>query len=209
MSPNNSAITLRCVSVNVESLSLEPPVRNTIHSSNVILAFLFNPHLIGYHLLFEIDNAGRSDDGIDQAGSGVADDCTCSSGVVSSSICSSSGIDETEGLSLVSVVIQAVYLAEAAVFEERRAAVLMNLLVVEEEVVDEVETQVVFSVKHVSFSSFFVLQPNQLGAGQYDHGPLTSPELSPTFCDLHELGRNWIPTCGGEESLSCRLLASL
>ncbi|GJY27466.1 hypothetical protein Tco_0403233 [Tanacetum coccineum] len=46
-----SAITLRCVSVNVESLSLEPLVRNTIHSSDVILAFLFNPHLIGYHLL--------------------------------------------------------------------------------------------------------------------------------------------------------------
>ncbi|GJR59335.1 hypothetical protein Tco_1501497 [Tanacetum coccineum] len=64
----------------------------------------------------------------------------------------------------------------------------MNLLVVEEEVADEL---------------------NQLGAGQRDHGLLTSPELRTTSCDLHELGRNWIPTCGGEESLSYRLLASL
>ncbi|GKE13494.1 hypothetical protein Tco_1417045 [Tanacetum coccineum] len=69
---------------------------------------------------------GRSDDGMDQACSGVADDCTCSSGVVSSSICSSLGIDETDGLSLVSVVVQAVYLAEAGVFEELGAAVLVD-----------------------------------------------------------------------------------
>ncbi|GKE32358.1 hypothetical protein Tco_1451680, partial [Tanacetum coccineum] len=132
-----------------------------------------------------------SDDGMDQAGSGVA------------------GIDKTDGLSLASVVVQAVYSAEAAVFEELRAAVLMNLLVVEEEVADEVETQVVFSVNHVSFSSFFVLQPNQLGVSQCDHRPLNSQELRTASCDLHELGRNWIPTCGGEESLSCRLLESL
>ncbi|GKG55408.1 hypothetical protein Tco_0572048, partial [Tanacetum coccineum] len=79
----------------------------------------------------------------------------------------------------------------------------MNLLVVEEEVADEVETQVVFSVKHVSFSSFFVLHQNQLGAGQCDHRLLTSPELHTAFCDLHKLGRNWIPTCSGEESHSC------
>ncbi|GKG12332.1 hypothetical protein Tco_0346569 [Tanacetum coccineum] len=85
----------------------------------------------------------------------------------------------------------------------------MNLLVVEEEVADEVKTQVVFSVNHVSFSSFFVLQPNQLGASQCNHMPLTSPELCITSCDLYELGRNWIPTCSGEESLSCWLLASL
>ncbi|GKD18701.1 hypothetical protein Tco_1207859, partial [Tanacetum coccineum] len=103
---------------------------------------------------------GRSDEGMDQAGSGVADDCTYSSRVVSSSICSSSGIDKTDGLSLVSVVVQAVYSAEAAVFEELGASV-------------------------------------PLGAGQCDHGPLTSPELRISFCDLHELGRNWIPTCGG------------
>ncbi|GKG00091.1 hypothetical protein Tco_0301781, partial [Tanacetum coccineum] len=45
--------------------------------------------------------------------------------------------------------------------------------------------------------------PNQLGVGQCDHGPLTSPKLRTASCDLHELGRNWIPTCGGEESLSC------
>ncbi|GJU80949.1 hypothetical protein Tco_1283314 [Tanacetum coccineum] len=152
---------------------------------------------------------GRSNDGMDQAGYGVADDYTCSSGFISSSICSSSGIDETDSLSLVLVVVQAVYSAEADVFEELGAAVLMNLLVVEEEVADEVETQVVFSVRHVSFSSFFMLQQNQLGADQCDHGPLTSLELRTAFCDLHELGRNWIPTCVGEESLSCRLLASL
>ncbi|GKE75568.1 hypothetical protein Tco_1537609, partial [Tanacetum coccineum] len=28
------------------------------------------------------------------------------------------------------------------------------------------------------------------GDGQCDHGPLTSPELRTTFCDLYELGRN-------------------
>ncbi|GKD26389.1 hypothetical protein Tco_1232603, partial [Tanacetum coccineum] len=37
---------------------------------------------------------------------------------------SSSGIDETDGLSLVSVVVQAVYSTEAAVFEELGAVVL-------------------------------------------------------------------------------------
>ncbi|GKC71561.1 hypothetical protein Tco_1117444, partial [Tanacetum coccineum] len=36
----------------------------------------------------------------------------------------------------------------------------LDLQVVEEGVADEVETQVVFLVTHVSFSSFFVLQPN-------------------------------------------------
>ncbi|GKD10991.1 hypothetical protein Tco_1190676 [Tanacetum coccineum] len=69
---------------------------------------------------------GRSDDRMVQAGSGVADDCTYSSRVVSSSICSSSGIDETDGLSLVSVVIQAIYSAETTVFEELGAAVLID-----------------------------------------------------------------------------------
>ncbi|GKG05270.1 hypothetical protein Tco_0325356, partial [Tanacetum coccineum] len=63
----------------------------------------------------------------------------------------------------------------------------MDLQVVEEGVTDEVEIQVVFLVNHVSYSSFFVLQPNQLGAGQSDHGPLTSPELPTSSCDLHEL----------------------
>ncbi|GJW49716.1 hypothetical protein Tco_0091067 [Tanacetum coccineum] len=114
---------------------------------------------------------GRSDDGMDQASSGVADECTCSSGAVSSSICRSLGIDKIDGLSRVSVVVQAVYSAKVVIFEELGAAV------VEEGVADEVETQVVFLVNHVSFSSFFMLQPNQLGAGQSDHGPLTSPEL--------------------------------
>ncbi|GKD75133.1 hypothetical protein Tco_1333415 [Tanacetum coccineum] len=85
----------------------------------------------------------------------------------------------------------------------------INLLVVEEEVAHEVETQVVFSVKHVSFSSFFMLQPNRLGAGQCDREALTSPELRTASCGLHELGRNWIPICGGEESLLCQLLANL
>ncbi|GKG46157.1 hypothetical protein Tco_0498603, partial [Tanacetum coccineum] len=61
-----------------------------------------------------------------QAGSGVADDCTYSSGVVSPSICSSSGIDETDDLSLVSVVVQAIYSAKIAVFEELGAAVLVD-----------------------------------------------------------------------------------
>ncbi|GKA52890.1 hypothetical protein Tco_0746205 [Tanacetum coccineum] len=70
-------------------------------------------------------------------------------------------------------------------------------------VADEVETQVVFSVNHVSFSSFFMLQPNQLGAGQSDHGLLTSPMLRTAFCNLHKLCRSWIPTCSGEESLLC------
>ncbi|GJT63393.1 hypothetical protein Tco_1006926 [Tanacetum coccineum] len=103
---------------------------------------------------------GRSDDGIDQAGSGVADECTCSSGAKSASICRSSVIDKTDGLSLVSVVIQAVYSAKVAVFEELGAA------------------------------------PNQLGASQSDHNPLTFPEIRTASCDLHELHRIWFPTCG-------------
>ncbi|GKF79839.1 hypothetical protein Tco_0235407 [Tanacetum coccineum] len=135
--------------------------------------------------------------------SSSSDECTCSSGAESASICRSSGIDETNGLSLMSVVVQAIYSAEVDVFEELGAAV------VEEGVADEVETQVVFLVKHASFSSFFVLQPNQLGAGQSDHGPLTSPELRTSSCDLHELRRIWFPTCDGEESLSCQLLENL
>nr|GFC79577.1 hypothetical protein [Tanacetum cinerariifolium] len=58
-------------------------------------------------------------------------ECACSSGTVSSSICRSLGIDETDGLSLVSVVVQAVYSIEAAsieaaVFEELGAAVLLD-----------------------------------------------------------------------------------
>ncbi|GJV99071.1 hypothetical protein Tco_1554323 [Tanacetum coccineum] len=69
---------------------------------------------------------GRSDDGMDQAGSGVVDECTCSSGVESSFICRSSGINETDGLSLVSIVIQAVYSADAGVFEELRAVVVFD-----------------------------------------------------------------------------------
>ncbi|GJW56414.1 hypothetical protein Tco_0103145 [Tanacetum coccineum] len=47
MSPNSSAITFRCVSVNVESLSLEPPVRDTIHSGDVILVFLLHSTMMG------------------------------------------------------------------------------------------------------------------------------------------------------------------
>nr|GEY35405.1 hypothetical protein [Tanacetum cinerariifolium] len=106
----------------------------------------------------------RSDDGMDHAGSGVADKCTCSSGAISSSICSYSGIDKTDGMSLMSVVIQAVYSAEAAVFEELREILKsqMDLPVVEEEVADEVETQ-------------------------------TSPELRTASCDLHELYRSCFP----------------
>nr|GFC98340.1 hypothetical protein [Tanacetum cinerariifolium] len=46
------------------------------------------------------------------------DECTCSSGAISSSIYRYSRIDETDGLSLVSVVVQDVYSAEAAVFKE-------------------------------------------------------------------------------------------
>ncbi|GJW62275.1 hypothetical protein Tco_0111610 [Tanacetum coccineum] len=69
----------------------------------------------------------------------------------------------------------------------------IDLQVVEERVADEVETQVVFLMTHVSFSSFFVLQPNQLGAGQSDHGPLTSPGLCTASCDLHELRRIFFP----------------
>ncbi|GKE87920.1 hypothetical protein Tco_1565395, partial [Tanacetum coccineum] len=38
----------------------------------------------------------------------------------------SSGIDETDGLNLVSIVVQAVYSADVAVFEELRAAVLFD-----------------------------------------------------------------------------------
>ncbi|GKA21843.1 hypothetical protein Tco_0707805 [Tanacetum coccineum] len=101
-----------------------------------------------------MDLAGKE---IDEVGSGVADECTYLPGVVSSSICSSSRIDETNGLSLISVVVQAVYSAEAAVLEELGAAVLMDMLVEEEEVVDEEETHVVFLVNPISFSSFFML----------------------------------------------------
>nr|GFB01537.1 hypothetical protein [Tanacetum cinerariifolium] len=59
-----------------------------------------------------------SDDGIDQAGSGVADECACASGAISSFICRSSGVEETDNLSLVSVIVQALYSAKATVFED-------------------------------------------------------------------------------------------
>ncbi|GJY01982.1 hypothetical protein Tco_0360134 [Tanacetum coccineum] len=39
--------------------------------------------------------------------------------------------------------------------------------------------------------------PNQLGVVQSDHGPLTSPELHTTSCDLHELCRIWFSQFGG------------
>nr|GFD08904.1 hypothetical protein [Tanacetum cinerariifolium] len=47
-----------------------------------------------------------------------SDECAYASGARLSSICRSSGIDKTNGLSLVSVVFQAVYSTEAVVFEE-------------------------------------------------------------------------------------------
>ncbi|GKG56692.1 hypothetical protein Tco_0580016, partial [Tanacetum coccineum] len=53
-------------------------------------------------------------------------ECTCSSRAESASICRSSGIDETDNLSLVLVVVQAVYSTEVAVFEELGAAVLFD-----------------------------------------------------------------------------------
>ncbi|GJQ91043.1 hypothetical protein Tco_0002182 [Tanacetum coccineum] len=53
------------------------------------------------------------------------------------------------------------------------------------------------------------VEPNWLGAGQCGHGTLTSPELRTAACGRHELGRSWIHTCGGEEYLSCQLLANL
>ncbi|GKD28686.1 hypothetical protein Tco_1239464, partial [Tanacetum coccineum] len=108
-----------------------------------------------------------SDDGMDQAGSGVADECTCSSGAELASIFRSLGIDESDGLSLVSVVE-------------------------EEEVVEMIQ-------KRQRILKFQIdLQPNQLGVGQSDHGPLTSLELCTTSCDLYEIRRIWFPTCGGE-----------
>nr|GEY41807.1 putative zinc finger, CCHC-type [Tanacetum cinerariifolium] len=89
---------------------------------------------------------GTSYDGMDHAGSGVtglssssgfhqsyrkftlgiwaspmsssSDECTCASGAISSSICRSSGVEETDNLSLVSVIVQALYSTEADVFEE-------------------------------------------------------------------------------------------
>ncbi|GKA55181.1 hypothetical protein Tco_0754130 [Tanacetum coccineum] len=63
----------------------------------------------------------------------------------------------------------------------------MDLQVVEEEVADE---------------------PNSLGRSQSITVHLTLTELRTDSCDLHELRRIWFPTCGGEESLSCQLLAS-
>nr|GEX77727.1 reverse transcriptase domain-containing protein [Tanacetum cinerariifolium] len=85
--------------------------------------------------------------GMDQAGSGVAgpsssksgfhqscikftlgiwsflmslssDECTCSSRAESSSICRSSRINETDGLNLMTEVVQAVYSADTTVFDE-------------------------------------------------------------------------------------------
>nr|GEW10565.1 hypothetical protein [Tanacetum cinerariifolium] len=46
------------------------------------------------------------------------DECACVSGAISSSICSSSGVEETDSLSLVSVVVQALYSTKAAALEE-------------------------------------------------------------------------------------------
>nr|GEW55786.1 hypothetical protein [Tanacetum cinerariifolium] len=167
MCPDCTAITFKGVSINVESLSLEPPVRDTIHYSNIILALLFNPNLICqelvsfFHLIlkmnyirmkdfddfkcraFQLDaradaqlfvGTGTSDDGINQTGSGVAghsssrgfhqsclkftlgiwallmslssNDCAYSLGSISSSICRFAGVNEIDGLSLMSVVVQ-------------------------------------------------------------------------------------------------------
>nr|GEV89822.1 hypothetical protein [Tanacetum cinerariifolium] len=58
------------------------------------------------------------DDGMEHASSGVADECTYSSRAESSSICRSLGINKRDGLNLVSEVVQAVYSADATVFEE-------------------------------------------------------------------------------------------
>ncbi|GKC18241.1 hypothetical protein Tco_1015023 [Tanacetum coccineum] len=79
----------------------------------------------------------------------------------------------------------------------------------EKEEVDEVETQVVFLVSHASFSSFYMPQLDQIGANPCYHGPLTSPELHTSACDLYEFGRSWIPIFGYEGSLSCQLLVGL
>ncbi|GKD36480.1 hypothetical protein Tco_1251989, partial [Tanacetum coccineum] len=54
------------------------------------------------------------------------DEYACSSAIVSSSIWSSSRMDETKGLILMSVVVQALYSTEATVFEELGAAVLID-----------------------------------------------------------------------------------
>ncbi|GKD17062.1 hypothetical protein Tco_1206220, partial [Tanacetum coccineum] len=67
---------------------------------------------------------GRSDDRMDQAGSGVAG-LSSVTGFYQFFL-SSSGIDKTDGLSLVSVVVQAVYSVKAAVFEELGASVLID-----------------------------------------------------------------------------------
>ncbi|GKC11469.1 hypothetical protein Tco_1008251, partial [Tanacetum coccineum] len=157
---------------------------------------------------------GRLDNEIDQAGSGVAGLSSSESDFHQSCFKFTLGIlgqlcfltDHSGWWMEVEEEEEAV---ETIQKRQRILKFQMDLQVVEEGVADEVETQVVFLVTHVSFSSFFMLQPNQLGAGQSDHGPLTSPELRTASCDLHELRRIWFPTCGGEESLSCQLLANL
>nr|GEV09640.1 retrovirus-related Pol polyprotein from transposon TNT 1-94 [Tanacetum cinerariifolium] len=116
--PDCAAITFRRVSVNVESLSLEPPMRDTIHCSNNLDARADAQLFVG---------TGTSDERIDQAGSVVvdrsyskgfhqpclkfivgiwallmsssSDDCACSSGAISSSIYRSAGVNEINGLS--------------------------------------------------------------------------------------------------------------
>ncbi|GKF47596.1 hypothetical protein Tco_0137398 [Tanacetum coccineum] len=68
------------------------------------------------------------------------------------------------------------------------------------------------SLEHLCFKTEYSgwwMEPNRLGAGQCDRGPLTSPELRIAACGIHELSRSWIPTCGGEESLSCQLLEQI
>nr|GEZ70703.1 hypothetical protein [Tanacetum cinerariifolium] len=57
----------------------------------------------------------------------------------------------------------------------------------EEEVANEVETQVAFLVTRDSFSSSYVLQPSLVRVPQSDHGSLTFLELHRAACDLHEI----------------------
>nr|GEU64694.1 mitogen-activated protein kinase kinase 5 [Tanacetum cinerariifolium] len=66
----------------------------------------------------------------------------------------------------------------------------MVLLVEEEEVADEVETQVALLVIHDAFSSYCVLQPCLARVLQRDHGSLTFLELHIAACDLHEIGHD-------------------
>nr|GFA83629.1 hypothetical protein [Tanacetum cinerariifolium] len=124
--------------------------------------------------------------------SSSSDDSACSSRAISSSIYRSAGVNEIDGLSLMLVVVEVVVAALRRI--QKLLKLQMVLLVEEEEVANEVETQVAFLVTRDSFSSSCMLQPSLLRVLQSDHGSSTSLKLHIATCDLYEICKIRFPT---------------